>query len=145
MTVVEFMGQHQPRLDDKGRIALPARFRDGLGEQVVVTKGMDRCLTIYPHEVFKERILDRLNMASTASRNVRQLRRALLGHASTETPDRQGRVTIPAVLRQYAGLDKDCIVIGQGHYLEVWDAGSYDEDGSDAVLGDLDEEGVVLL
>lgn len=147
MTDVEFMGQHSPRLDDKGRIFLPARFRDALGDSVVVTKGMDRCLTIYPHGVFKERILDRLNAASSASRNVRQMRRALLAHASTETPDRQGRVTIPAVLREFAGLDKECVVIGQGHYVEVWDAAAFaavDAD-SDAVLDSVDEEGVVLL
>jgi MraZ protein len=147
MTDVEFMGQHTPRLDEKGRLFLPARFREGLGESVVVTKGMDRCLTIYPHAVFKERILNHLNAASSASRNVRQMRRALLANASTETPDRQGRVTIPAVLREFAGLDRECVVIGQGHYVEVWDAPTFaavDAD-SDAVLDALDEEGVVLL
>ena len=147
MTDVEFMGLHGLRLDDKGRLFLPARFRDGLGGSVVVTKGMERCLTIYPHAVFKERILDQLIAATSASRSVRQMRRALLAHASTEIPDRQGRVTIPAVLRDCAGLDKECVVIGQGHYLEVWDAAGFaqvDAD-SDAALDHLDEEGIVLL
>ena len=71
----------------------------------------------------------------------------MLGDASTENPDRQGRVTIPGVLRSYAGLDKDCVVIGQGHYLEVWDSATYEAanatDGT--TLEDLHDEGVVLL
>lgn len=143
----EFLGIHTPRLDDKGRLILPARFRDELGERIVVTKGPDRCVTIYPYAVFKERILDRLTAGSSASRNVRHLRRALLAHASTETVDRQGRVTIPPALRHWAGLDRDCAVIGQGSYLEVWDSAAFAavEASSDDVLDALDEEGVVLL
>ncbi|GAB4076656.1 division/cell wall cluster transcriptional repressor MraZ [Nostocoides australiense] len=144
---VEFLGHHSPRLDEKGRLFLPAKFRDDLGDKIVVTKGFERCLTIYPHPVFKQRILDPLNAANTSSKTVRSVRRQLLGDASTENPDRQGRVTIPGVLRSYAGLDKDCVVIGQGHYLEVWDSATYEAanatDGT--TLEDLHDEGVVLL
>ncbi len=147
MTSVEFMGMHSPRLDEKGRLILPARFREDLGERIVVTKGPDRCVVIYPHAEFKTRILDPLAAGSSASRNVRALRRAYLASASTETLDRQGRVTIPPALRVWGGLDKECTVIGQGSYIEVWDSAAYAriEESSDDVLDTLDEEGVVLL
>ncbi|MFN8096815.1 MAG: division/cell wall cluster transcriptional repressor MraZ [Dermatophilaceae bacterium] len=147
MTSAEFLGLHNPRLDEKGRLILPARFRDDLGERIVVTKGPDRCVVIYPHAEFKARIMDPLAAGSSASRNVRALRRAYLASASTETLDRQGRVTIPPGLRTWGGLDKECTVIGQGSYIEVWDSAAYAriEESSDDVLDALDEEGVVLL
>lgn len=147
MADAEFMGHYAPRLDEKGRLFLPARFREDLGERIVVTKGLDRCLTVYPHAVFKEQILDRLAAGATSSRTVRSLRRSLLAHASTEEPDRQGRITIPAVLRDYAGLTRDCAVIGQGNYVEVWDSAAFAEieASSDDALEALDAEGGVLL
>ncbi len=147
MSDADFMGHYSPRLDEKGRLALPARFREDLGERIVVTKGLDRCLTVYPHETFKTQVLDRLAAGPTSSRAVRNLRRALLAHASTEAPDRQGRITIPAVLRDYAGLDKDVVVIGQGDYLELWDSATFAEIeiSSDDSLDALDVDGGVLL
>lgn len=147
MASAEFLGMHNPRLDDKGRMILPARFRDDLGERIAVTKGPDRCVVIYPYAEFKARIIDPLAAGSSASRNVRALRRAYLANASTETLDRQGRVTIPPGLRSWAGLDRDCTVIGQGSYLEVWDSAAYASiaDSSDDVLDSLDEEGSVPL
>jgi MraZ protein len=143
----EFLGIHTPRLDDKGRLILPARFRDDLGDKIVVTKGPDRCVLIYPYAEFRTRILDPLAAGTSASRNVRALRRAYLGNASTETLDRQGRVTIPPALRTWGGLDKDCVVIGQGTYIELWDRAAYEqiEQDSDEVLGSLDVEGAILF
>ncbi|GAA1764541.1 division/cell wall cluster transcriptional repressor MraZ [Nostocoides vanveenii] len=138
-----FLGSYTPRLDEKGRLFLPAKYRDGLGEKVVLTKGPDRCVTIYPEAVFHARIAARLASATTSSRSVRNLRRALLGQAADEAPDRQGRVTIPAPLRAYAGLDRDCTVVGQGDYVEVWDTAAYAEieASSNLELDDLNADG----
>lgn len=142
-----FLGTYTPRLDDKGRLFLPAKYREGLGDAVVLTKGPDRCVTIYPAAVFQARIAARLATASTSSRSVRNLRRALLGQAVDETPDRQGRVTIPAALRAYAGLQRDCTVVGQGDYVEVWDSEAFAEieATSNLELDDLDADGEAFV
>jgi MraZ protein len=115
-----FLGTHNPRLDDKGRLFLPARFRDRLAEGLVVTRGQERCLYVFPRDEFVQ-LTDQMREAPTTSRAVRDYMRVFLSGASDEVPDKQGRVTIPAALRQYAGLTKDCTVIGTGARVEVWD------------------------
>lgn len=119
-----FLGTHQPRLDDKGRMILPAKFRERLAPGLVVTRGQERCLYVFPMEEFM-RVADDLRAAPVTSKAVRDYLRVFLSGASDEIPDRQGRVTIPAHLRQYAGLSKDCTVIGQGSRIEVWDTAAW--------------------
>ena len=114
-----FLGQHTPRFDDKGRLTLPAKFRDDLAEGLVITKGQERCLTIYPLAEF-ERISRRLRSEAVSRKEVRAFNRVFFASATSEVPDRQGRVTVPGDLRQYAGLDRDCVVIGQNATIEVW-------------------------
>lgn len=116
-----FLGTHTPRLDDKGRLFLPAKFRDRLATGLVVTRGQERCLYVFPLETFTE-IATEMQKAPTSSRAARDYMRVFLSGASDEIPDKQGRVTIPAALRQYAGLTKDCTVIGAGNRLELWDS-----------------------
>lgn len=119
-----FLGTYAPRLDDKGRLILPAKFRDQLADGVVVTRGQERCLFVFPEAEFV-RMHEQLRQASVASKQSRDYQRVLLSGASDEVPDRQGRITIPASLRAYAGLDKECTVIGAGARVEIWDTAAW--------------------
>jgi MraZ protein len=120
-----FLGTHQPRLDDKGRLFLPARFRDDLAAGLVITRGQERCLYVFPATEFS-RLYEQMRVAPVTSKVARDYLRVFLSGASQETPDKQGRVTVPQPLRDYAGLTKDCVVIGAGSRLEVWDARAWD-------------------
>jgi len=115
-----FLGTHTPRLDDKGRIFLPAKFRDRLAGGLVVTRGQERCLYVFAMDEFV-RVAETMNTAPVTSKAVRDYLRVFLSGASDEIPDKQGRVTIPSTLREYAGLTRDCTVIGAGSRVEVWD------------------------
>lgn len=119
--VVMFLGTHTPRLDDKGRIFLPAKFRDRLSTGLVMTRGQERCLYVFAMGEF-ERIATSMQSTPTTNRAVRDYQRVFLSGASDEIPDKQGRVTVPATLREYAGLSHDCTVIGAGSRLEIWDS-----------------------
>jgi MraZ protein len=120
-----FLGTHYPRLDDKGRLILPAKFRDELAEGVVVTKGQERCLYVFPTAEF-QRITEALSQAPVTAKAVRDYSRVFFASASDEVPDKQGRITIPSPLRQYAGLDKECVVIGANTRMEIWDSAAWD-------------------
>jgi MraZ protein len=120
-----FFGTHQPRLDDKGRLFLPAKFRDGLAEGLVITKGQERCLYVWPVAEFAQ-MTEKLRTAPVTSKSARDYMRVLFAGASDEVPDRQGRVTIPPQLREYAGLTRDCVVIGANTRVEIWDSSAWD-------------------
>ena len=111
-----FLGEFTHSLDDKGRITLPAKFREVLAGGVVVTKAIDACLTVYPRSVW-EPFAERIASLPVKQRNVR---RHLFQNATDSIPDRQGRVLIPQVLRDYAGLDGETVIIGLYDRLEVW-------------------------
>jgi len=119
-----FLGTHTPRLDDKGRLFLPAKYRDELSGGLVVTKGQERCLYVFPAQEF-QRITDALASTPVTAKSVRDYSRVLFASASDETCDKQGRVTIPSKLREYAGLDRECVVIGANTRLEIWDADAW--------------------
>jgi MraZ protein len=120
-----FLGQHSPRLDDKGRVILPAKFRDGLASGVVITKGQERCLYVWPATQFA-RITEDLSTVPVTNKAARDYSRVLFAGASDEIPDKQGRITLPPALRTYAGLTKDCVVIGNNTRVEIWDAATWE-------------------
>ena len=120
-----FLGTHTPRLDDKGRLFLPAKFRERLAGGLVLTRGQERCLYIFPADEFV-RVAESVRTAPVTSKAVRDYLRVLLSGASDEIPDKQGRVTVPSTLREYAGLTRDCTVIGAGSRVELWDATAWD-------------------
>lgn len=120
-----FLGTYAPRLDDKGRLILPAKFRDDLEAGVVVTRGQERCLYVFPRAEF-ERIAGQLRQAPVTSKQARDYLRVFLSGASDESIDKQGRITLPPVLRAYAGLDRDCAVIGAGERVEIWDGQAWE-------------------
>lgn len=136
-----FLGTHSPRLDDKGRLALPARFRPELEGGLVICKGQDRCLFIFGVAEFA-RFTESLRNAPVTDRRVRDYGRVLFASASHETPDGQGRITVPSPLRVYAGLTKDCAVIGANTRIEVWDAAAWQAylDGTEQAFADIAEE-----
>ena len=106
-----FLGTHSPRLDTKGRLILPAKFREELAGGVVLTRGQEHCLYVFTTTEFE--------------RMYAQLREAPL--TQKQVPDKQGRITLPAHLRTYAGLDRDLAVIGAGSRVEIWDAAAWQE------------------
>ena len=120
-----FLGTHLPRLDDKGRLILPAKFREQLASGLVVTRGQERCLYVFPIREF-EAIHEKVRQAPVTSKQARDYLRVLLSGAFDEVPDKQGRITLPAMLRTYAGLDRDVAVIGAGPRVEIWDAGAWE-------------------
>ncbi len=120
-----FVGTHLPRLDDKGRLFLPARFREQLTGGIVITKGQENCLYGFPAAEFA-RMAASLSEAPVTTKALRDYSRVFFGSASDETPDRQGRVSIPPGLRSYAGLTRDVAVVGVNNRIEIWDAGAWD-------------------
>ncbi len=120
-----FLGTHAPRLDDKGRLFLPAKFRDELAEGLVITKGQERCLYVFPTAEFG-RLTEALRTAPVTAKAVRDYSRVFFASASDETPDKQGRITIPPALREYAGLTRDCTVIGANTRVEIWDSQAWE-------------------
>ena len=120
-----FLGTHRPRLDEKGRLFLPAKYRDELASGLEITQGQERCLYVFPTAEFG-RLTEALRSAPVTAKAVRDYSRVFFASASDETPDRQGRVTIPPDLREYAALVKDCVVIGANTRLEIWDAAAWE-------------------
>ena len=115
-----FSGSYTPKVDDKGRLFLPAKFRDEMKEGLVITRGQERALDIRTRadfDVFTEKFK---NPSQTDAR-LRAYGRMLFARASEQVPDKQGRVTITPKLRQYAGLDRDAVVIGVYDRIEVWE------------------------
>lgn len=116
-----FLGTFTPRLDEKGRLILPAKFRDELAGGLVITRGQERCLYVFSEREF-ESMHDRIRQAPMTSKHARDYLRVFLSGAHPEHPDKQSRVTIPQNLREYAGLDREVAVIGAGSRAEIWDA-----------------------
>ena len=116
-----FLGTYAPRLDDKGRLILPARFRDDLQGGLVITKGQERCLSVWTPAGFKQLSESSGRISSTDAAG-RAYLRILFSAAADEIPDKQGRVTIPPRLREYANLSRDCAVIGAMDHVEIWEA-----------------------
>ncbi|HLS08730.1 division/cell wall cluster transcriptional repressor MraZ [Lentibacillus sp.] len=114
-----FMGEYQHNIDTKGRIIVPAKFREGLGDNFVVTRGLDKCLFAYPMEEWKQ-LEEKLKKLPLTKKDARAFTRFFFSGAVECDVDKQGRINIPQPLRQYAGLDKECVVIGVSNRVEFW-------------------------
>lgn len=119
--VAVFLGTHMPKLDDKGRLTLPRKFRDALAGGLMVTKGQDHCLYVFPRAEF-EQMARKVADAPFTNEAVRAYQRYLFAGTDEQRPDGQGRIAIASELRRYAGLSKECVVIGAITRLEIWDA-----------------------
>lgn len=120
-----FLGTYAPKLDDKGRVILPAKFRSELEGGVVIARGQERCLYVFSTREFEE-LHDKIRQAPVTSKQARDYLRLFLSGANSEVPDGQNRVTIPAQLRAYAGLDRELTVIGVGNRAEIWDTAAWE-------------------
>jgi MraZ protein len=121
-----FLGEHQHSLDAKGRVILPARFRDQLEGGAVMTKALDGCLAVYPNAEF-DQVARKLREARGRGARERQAARTFFWGSVEIAPDKQGRVAIPQALREYAALDRDVIVAGNFDHIEIWDAQRFRE------------------
>jgi MraZ protein len=116
-----FLGQFSYTLDSKGRLTIPSRFREELPVQIVVTRGLDRCLVVYPIEVWRE-ISQKVTSLPITDPRGRALRRVFFADAADAELDKQGRVLIPDRLREYAGLDlsSEVVIVGLDRFIELW-------------------------
>lgn len=122
-------GEYRHNIDAKGRLIIPAKFREKLGEEFVVTKGIDKCLLIFPMKEW-EAFEDELQKLPR-SKNAREYIRHMVGSAETEEPDKMGRANIPQPLRQYAGLEKEVVLSGVLDRIEIWDSAAWDARNSE--------------
>jgi MraZ protein len=121
------LGAYEHTIDDKNRLTLPARFREAFAEGVVVTRGIERCLVVYPRPDWREFVEEELSRLNPFEREARQMRRYLFSAAAETELDRQGRITLPGVLGEYAKLGRDVVVAGVQDHLEVWNRAAWRE------------------
>lgn len=136
-----FLGTYTPKLDDKGRLTLPAKFRDELAGGLMVTKGQDHSLAVYPRDAFAE-LARKAAAVSRTDPAARAFVRSLAAGTDEQRPDAQGRITLSADHRRYAGLTKECVVIGSVDFLEIWDAeawNTYLEDNEESFSRGTDD------
>lgn len=121
-----FMGEYRHSVDEKGRLIIPAKFRGEAGQTFVVTRGLDKCLFLYPLDEWK--VLEKKLAALPLTRkDSRAFARFFFSGANECTLDRQGRINIPGTLLQYASLQKECVIVGVSNRMEIWCAAAWDE------------------
>lgn len=114
-----FMGEYNHTIDAKGRLIIPAKFREVLGDEFVVTKGMDGCLFVFDNSEWQA-FAEKLRSLPMIDKEVRQFTRFFLAGAASVEADKQGRILLPSVLRDFAGITKDTVLIGVGSRIEIW-------------------------
>jgi MraZ protein len=134
---MQFLGTFEHTLDAKGRLAIPAKLRNTLGEKAVLTRSPDRCLVLYPMDEWN-RLTQQLSQLSRADRNARDLRHFIFGGASECEIDAQGRIIVPAMLREYATLEGDVVTAGMDTYIEIWSKAAWEERET-RVISDIDK------
>ena len=115
-----FMGEYHHNIDEKGRLTLPSKFRENLGSKFIVTRGLENCLFVYTLESWKK-ITNRLESLPFTKKDARNFSRFFLSGATVLEFDKQGRINLTAALIKYASLTKECVIIGVGDRLEIWD------------------------
>lgn len=121
-----FLGEYQHNIDPKGRLIIPSKFRELLGEQFVLTKGLDGCLFVYPMEGWNE-LEDKLKSLPLTQKDARAFARIFFSGASEGELDKQGRVLLPPNLRTYAHITKETMIIGVGTRFEIWDLDTWQQ------------------
>lgn len=125
-----FYGEYQHTVDPKGRVIIPSKFREGLGEKFIITKGLDNCLFAYSSDEWSN-LETKLRTLPFTDKDVRAFIRFFFSGATECEVDKQGRILIPQNLREHAGLDKDIYVIGVSTRVEVWDKSKWENYTSD--------------
>lgn len=130
-----FMGEYNHTVDAKGRLIVPSKFREQLGDEFVVTKGLDGCLFVYENTEWKI-LEEKLKKLPLTNANARKINRFFLAGAALCEVDKQGRILLPAVLREFAGIGKDAVMVGVGNRIEIWSKESWTAAN---VYDDMDE------
>ncbi|MBF9314728.1 division/cell wall cluster transcriptional repressor MraZ [Bifidobacteriaceae bacterium NR002] len=131
------LGTYTPKIDDKGRVALPAKFRAQLGEGFVMARGQEHCVYVLPMVEF-QRITTQIQRSSMSNKSARDYLRVFLSGAVDEQPDKQGRIVVPPMLRNYASLGNEIVVIGVGTRAEIWNKSAWEAYLSDREQGYAD-------
>ena len=142
-----FMGEYSHSIDAKGRLIIPSKFREQLGEEFVLTKGLDGCLFIFPNDewvIFEEK----LKALPLTNKSARTFSRFFVAGAASCELDKQGRILVPQTLREFAGLEKDVILAGNLSRVEVWSKEKWSEncnyDDMDSIAADMENMGIVI-
>jgi MraZ protein len=122
-----FFGEYEHAIDEKSRLTLPARFREALGDGVVLARGLDGNVAVYPRETWKMTVEARISALDPLSREARELRRFFFSGAADADLDRQGRILVPAALTRHAGLERDVVVAGNYDHLELWSRTAWEQ------------------
>ena len=130
-----FMGEYNHTVDAKGRLIVPSKFREQLGDEFVVTKGLDGCLFVYENTEWKI-LEEKLKNLPLTNANARKITRFFLAGATLCEVDKQGRILLTAVLREFAKIEKDAVMVGVGNRIEIWSKESW---SSANVYDDMDE------
>lgn len=141
-----FMGEFNHTVDTKGRTMVPSKLRDQLGSTLFVTKGLDGCITLYTQEEF-EKLQEKISSLSMMNKSARTLRRLFIGSAQEIEIDKQGRILLPTPLREYAGISKDIVFVGNKDYIEIWDKQRWNEENdidAEAAAQEIYRNGISL-
>lgn len=136
-----FMGEYSHTIDTKGRLLIPSKFREELGETFVVTKGLDGCLFVFSDEEWKAFEI-KLKSLPLTNKNARQFARFFVAGATPCELDKQGRILLPATLREFAGLEKDVVLTGMLNRIEIWSKEKWNENNSldDVAMDEIAEQ-----
>ncbi len=136
-----FMGEYSHTIDTKGRLIIPSKFREELGETFVVTKGLDGCLFVFSDEEWKAFEI-KLKSLPLTNKNARQFARFFVAGATPCELDKQGRILLPATLREFAGLEKDVVLTGMLNRIEIWSKEKWNENNSldDVAMDEIAEQ-----
>lgn len=142
-----FMGEYSHTIDPKGRLIIPSRFREQLGDEFVLTKGLDGCLSIYPMDEW-EKFEEQLRGLPLTNKNARTFSRFFVAGATACELDKQGRILVPGTLREFAGLEKDVVLTGNINRIEIWSKQKWSEnsnyDDMDAIAEGLEDLGITI-
>ena len=130
-----FMGEYSHTIDSKGRLIVPSKFRESLGDEFVVTNGLDGCLFVYSQEEWTN-IEEKFKQVSLTTKDARKFSRFFFAGAATVEVDKQGRILLPSVLREFAGLEKDIVSVGVLSRIEIWSKDKWQESNE---YDDMDE------
>lgn len=130
-----FMGEYSHTIDAKGRLIVPSKFREGLGDSFVVTKGFDGCLYAYDMEEWTK-LEEKMKNLPMSHKDIRKISRFFLAGATLAEVDKQGRILLPAVLREFAQITKDVVLLGVGNRIEIWSKENWEREEN---FDDMDE------
>ena len=139
--IVMLMGEYNHTIDAKGRLIVPAKFREVLGDEFVVTKGLDNCLFVYPNDEW-QKFEEKLQTLPLTNKNARQFARFFVAGATPCELDKQGGILLPATLREFAGLEKDVVLTGMLNRIEIWSKEKWNENNSldDVAMDEIAEQ-----